>query len=310
MVLDYHAFPASATGECARRCEAAGIERLLVVEDCFYTGSASLAGVALAVTESLKVTIGVMSAVARNPAITAMEVATLANLAPGRLIAGIGHGLPEWMAKIGARTPSPLTTLEETITVVRRLLTGEEVTFDGRSVHLDAVRLDQPPEVVPPVIAGVLQRKSLALAGRVADGVVLAYPTPTYVDWALEHTGSSAGFHVAADTIMSVAPNRRDAYRPLCGTIAGLIEQKWPSLTVLPFFDEMASRVADRGPGGLVDMPAEFWMEVGAIGTIEDAYTHVADLEARGVHSISVFAGEPPEDPWQLIPLVAELARR
>lgn len=64
MVLDYRAFPASATGECARRCEAAGIEGLLVVEDCFQTASASLAGVALAVTESLQVTIGVMSAVA------------------------------------------------------------------------------------------------------------------------------------------------------------------------------------------------------------------------------------------------------
>ena len=64
MVLDYRAFPASATGECARRCEAAGIEGLLVVEACFQTASASLAGVALAVTESLQVTIGVMSAVA------------------------------------------------------------------------------------------------------------------------------------------------------------------------------------------------------------------------------------------------------
>lgn len=310
MVLDYRAFPASATGDCALRCEAAGIERLLIVEDCFHTASASLAGAALAVTESLQVTIGVMSAVARNPAITAMEVATLADIAPGRLIAGVGHGIPEWMAKIGARTPSPLTTLNETITVVRRLLAGEEVTFDGREVHLDGVRLDQPPDVVPPVIAGVLQPKSLALAGRIADGVILAYPSPTYVDWALDHTGRPDGFHVASDTIMSIAADRRDAYRPLCEMVASLVGQKWPSLTVLPFFDEMSARVAEDGPDALVDMPVEYWREIGAIGTIDDAHAHVAALEARGVGSINVFAGEPPDDPWRLVPVVAELARR
>jgi hypothetical protein len=57
-------------------------------------------------------------------------------------------------------------------------------------------------------------------------------------------------------------------------------------------------------------MPAEYWQEVGAIGTIDDSYAHVAVLEARGVRSVSVFAGEPPDDPSPLIPVVVQLARR
>ena len=56
---------------------------------------------ALAVTERLAVGIGILPAVARNPAITAMELATLAGLAPGRVVAGIGHGVQEWMAQVG-----------------------------------------------------------------------------------------------------------------------------------------------------------------------------------------------------------------
>ncbi len=181
------AFPAGAMPEYARRVEAAGIEQLWVIEDCFYTAGVSLAATALAVTDSLTVGLGIMPAVARNPAITAMEIATLCNIAPGRFVPGIGHGLQNWMQQMGARTPSPLTTLDETITVIKRLLSGEEVTFEGREVTLDAVQLDQPPSVAPPIVAGVQQEKSLALAGRVADGVILVEGAgPTYVDWALE----------------------------------------------------------------------------------------------------------------------------
>ena len=57
-------------------------------------------------------------------------------------------------------------------------------------MQLDGVRLDQPPSVVPPVLAGVQQEKSLAVAGRVADGVILVEGAgPTYVDWALDRAG-------------------------------------------------------------------------------------------------------------------------
>ncbi len=217
-------FPAGAMPEYARRVEAAGIEQLWVIEDCFYTAGVSLAATALAVTDSLKVGIGIMPAVARNPAITAMEIATLCNIAPGRFIPGIGHGLQNWMQQMGARTPSPLTTLDETITVVKRLLAGDEVTFSGREVTLDAVQLDQPPSVVPPVIAGVQQHKSMAVAGRVADGVLLVEGAgPAYVNWALDHAGRPDDFHVATFTMMAVADTRREAY----GFVAPVGRRDW-----------------------------------------------------------------------------------
>ncbi len=123
--------PAPFVVEVAEALEAAHVDQLWVIEDCFYTAGISLAATALARTELLTVGIGILPAVARNPAVTAMELATLANLAPGRLVAGIGHGVQEWMEQMGGRTSSPLTTLDEAITIVRRLLHGETVTFEG-----------------------------------------------------------------------------------------------------------------------------------------------------------------------------------
>ena len=103
----------------------------------------------------------------------------------------IGHGVQEWMGQMGARTPSPLTTLDEVITIVRRLLRGERVDHDGREFTMSDVKLDQPPASVPPVLAGVRGPKSLALAGRVADGLVLAEGAgPTYVRQAIGQAGA------------------------------------------------------------------------------------------------------------------------
>ncbi|MEO5901970.1 MAG: LLM class flavin-dependent oxidoreductase, partial [Ilumatobacteraceae bacterium] len=215
---------ASVVRTFAERLEAGGADELWVIEDCFYTAGISLAATALARTERLTVGIGIMPAVARNPAITAMEVATLANLAPGRVIAGIGHGVQEWMSQMGVRPASPVTTLEETITVVRRLLAGEEVTFDGRAVHFDAVKLAAPPSPVPPVIAGVRGPKSLAVAGRCADGIVLAeFSGPAAVCNAVAAAGSPDGFEVAVFTVAHVDRDRRLAREWVAPFLASMV---------------------------------------------------------------------------------------
>ncbi|WP_343241908.1 LLM class flavin-dependent oxidoreductase [Streptomyces sp. SID13666] len=88
--------------------------------------------------------------------------------------AGVGHGVREWMVKVGVAPRSPLALLEETAAAVRGLLRGEEVNVEGREVRRDAARLVHPPAAVPPVVAGVVRPRSLELAGRVADGAIIA----------------------------------------------------------------------------------------------------------------------------------------
>jgi 5,10-methylenetetrahydromethanopterin reductase len=283
-------FPAALVTDFSRRLEDGGADQLWVIEDCFYTAGVSLAAAALAVTERLTVGIGILPAVARNPAVTAMEFATLCGLAPGRVIPGVGHGVQSWMGQMGARTPAPVATLEEVLVVVRRLLAGERVTMHGEHVHLDDVRLDQPPPDPPALLAGVRGPKSLAVAGRAAGGVILAEPaSPTYVRWAVEQAGSPAEFHVAGYSVLCIEADRRTAYRTMSPWLAGLLDAPHVGLRVLPFFNELAARYAEQGLDGLVTMPREWWSEFGPIGTLDDAAAHVAALEEAGVHSIGLF---------------------
>jgi 5,10-methylenetetrahydromethanopterin reductase len=149
--------------------EAQGFHELWVIEDCFWTSGIANAALALGATERIGVGIGIMPAVLRNRALAAMELATLAGAFPGRLTAGFGHGVADWMRQVGAYPPSPLAALEVTLRDVRALLAGETVTRDG----LDDVELVFPPATPPAVLAGLTGPKGLALAGRVGDGAIL-----------------------------------------------------------------------------------------------------------------------------------------
>lgn len=172
----------------ARMAEAAGLDELWVVEDCFFNGGVSAAAVALAVTERITVGIGILPAVVRNAAYAAMELATLERIFPGRLHVGLGHGVADWIRQVGAFPGSQLGALGETTTAVRDLLHGRTVTVDGAHVRLDEVALDHAPAEAPLVSLGVTGPRSLALSGRVADGTILVETTsPAAVTAAIGH---------------------------------------------------------------------------------------------------------------------------
>ena len=165
--------PPSRLRPLARAADAAGLDELWVWEDCFKESAIASAAAALAWTERITVVISLMPAPLRNAAVCAMEVANLAGMFPDRLIAGLGHGVQDWMGQVGARVDSPLTLLEEYATAVRRLLAGERVTVEGRYVRLADVALDWPPATPPPLMLGGTGPKSVAQAARLGDGNLL-----------------------------------------------------------------------------------------------------------------------------------------
>jgi alkanesulfonate monooxygenase SsuD/methylene tetrahydromethanopterin reductase-like flavin-dependent oxidoreductase (luciferase family) len=175
----------------ARRAEDDGFAELWLVEDCFLAGGLTMAATALAATRGLVVGIGLLPAALRNPALAAMEISGLARLHPGRLVVAFGHGVEPWMRQIGARPPDRLAALEETVSAVRALLAGDEVTVHGRHVQLDGVRLDHPPATPPPILIGTTGPRGLAAAGRSADGILLPEgAVPEAVRWARGAAGS------------------------------------------------------------------------------------------------------------------------
>jgi alkanesulfonate monooxygenase SsuD/methylene tetrahydromethanopterin reductase-like flavin-dependent oxidoreductase (luciferase family) len=161
----------------ARAADDAGLEELWVWEDCFKESGVASAAAVLGATSRVRVGLGVLPVPLRNVALTAMELATLEGMFPGRLVPGVGHGVQDWMGQVGARVESPLTLLREHVDALRALLSGERVTVRGRYVALDDVRLDWPPASAPPLLAAGEGPKTLRLVGEVADGVVLTGAT-------------------------------------------------------------------------------------------------------------------------------------
>jgi len=143
-----------------------------------------MAATALAATKELHVGLGLMPAAIRNPALAAMEIGALAWLHPGRFTAVFGHGVSSWMHQIGAAPSRRLAALGEVTSVVRALLAGETVTLAGDHVTLAGVTLERPPDIVPQILIGSTGPKGLALAGRSADGFLVAEGCgPTFVAW-------------------------------------------------------------------------------------------------------------------------------
>lgn len=156
-----------------RAADAAGVPELWLWEDCFLEGGLTAAAAALAWSERLRVGVGLLPVPLRNPALLAMEIATLARLWPDRVVATLGHGVAEWMAQVGAAAESPMTLLREYADAVRDLLDGHRVDVAGRYLRLDQVALDWPPPRRPLLLVGARGPRSIRLAGEVADGVLL-----------------------------------------------------------------------------------------------------------------------------------------
>ncbi len=180
--------PPESIVEAARLADSAGVDEVWLWEDCFFSGGIATAATVLVSTDRVNVGIGVLPTPLRNVAATAMEVATLARLHPGRLRIGLGHGVQSWMGQVGARVNSPLTLMREQMAALTSLLAGETVSVQGRYVSLDNVRLDWPPSIQPPILVGATGPKTLALSGEMSAGTILTSETsPEETRIALEH---------------------------------------------------------------------------------------------------------------------------
>jgi len=210
-------FPPEELRAAVESAEAAGIDELWVWEDCFLEGGLTTAAAALAWSERITVGIGLLPVPLRNPALAAMELATLARLFPGRVTVALGHGVQDWMRQVGAAVGSPMTLLREHTTAVRALLAGETVAVQGRYVALDRVALDWPPAHPPRVLIGARGPRTVALAGEISDGVLLDSVTdPDVVSRARRAVG---GGHVAAYTPIEPGATR-DALRTWVAELA------------------------------------------------------------------------------------------
>jgi len=259
----------------ARDAERDGFDELWLVEDCFLAGGLTMAASALAFTDSLRVGIGLLPAAMRNAALSAMEIAGLGRLHPGRLAVAFGHGVEPWMRQIDARPPNRLTALEEVVSAVRALLAGSNVDVDGAFVHMHDVRLGHLPDPPPSILIGTTGPRTLALAGRAADGVLLPEGSgPPAVSWARETAGG--GGETAVYAWLSVDDDRDAAAEAVRPQI-----ESWRRMDLYPRLFELAG--VDDGP-----LDADVIRGLAVAGDPSDCARAVEALWDAGADSVVV----------------------
>ncbi len=150
-----------------------------------------------AVTAKLKVGSGVINNWTRNIGLLAATFLTLDDLAPDRMICGLGAWWDPLARNVGIDRRKPLTAMRETVEVLRRLLNMERVTFEGEFIQVNGIELDvvhgrREPRKVP-IMIGATGPKMMELTGEISDGAVLNYCVPPeYNDEALEQLDMGA----------------------------------------------------------------------------------------------------------------------
>ena len=225
LALMHHDVPEHVTA-WARAAERAELGSVWIIEDYFHPGAFALAGAAAAATPRIVVGIGVVNPYTRHPALLAMETAALAGLAPGRVVLGLGSSNKRWIEEqMAIPFTTPLGALREGVEIVRRLLRGERLTYNGQRFRLAGVALESTPTEDVPIFLGVKGPKALAMAAEIADGVhcsVLA--SPAHVRRVRRSVGPDRAVIAYIPIVIDADARRaREALKPLLARYLGVL---------------------------------------------------------------------------------------
>jgi len=120
-----------------------------------------------------------------NPVFTAQAVATLNELAPGRVVLGIGAGDKTTLDSVGVEMEKPLIAVQEAVDIIRKMIEGETVAYRGEVFKAAGAKFLFKPKGSIPVYVGAQGPKMLALAGKIGDGVLINACHPKDVEYAV-----------------------------------------------------------------------------------------------------------------------------
>jgi 5,10-methylenetetrahydromethanopterin reductase len=273
-----------------------------------------------ATTTRLKVGSGVINNWTRNIGLLAMTFLTLDDLAPNRIICGIGAWWDPLARNVGIERRKPLTAMRETVEVLRRLLRMENVTFHGEFHHVTGIELDvvhgrREPRHVP-IYIGATGDQMMELTGEIADGAVLNYCVPPeYNDKALEllDKGARRAGRSLAEidrpqlVVCSVDPDRHTAIENAKVLLTQYLAQQPHIAKASGVPAEVVKRVQsilgwpatrEQVHEAMQYVPDEFVLKISATGTPAEARAKVQEYIDRGCTCPILY---PMSDPWLMI---------
>lgn len=311
-----YGLPAAEALGVVEACEGAGMDSVWVVENPYWQGAFATAGALAARTTTMEIGIGVVSAFTRSPAIIAMEAAQVQALSGGRLVMGLGVGGPRMLADLGIEVTSPLAAMEESLLVLRALLADGVTSHEGFH-RLRDVRLSfEAPS--PPLVVGTIGPQMTALAGRVADGLIVSahVPVPEVARLVTDFrragrrradAGRVTAFVVAALDDDPAAARAR--LKPdLAVTMGRLlhIPSLVPVLTATGLSrSDLERTAACAAGGGFGEVPDQVVDELCLAGDAATAVRRLERLRAAGVDEVVLLqAGEHPGFPGHAAEIV------
>ncbi len=295
--------------ELARIADEAGVSRLGISDVALFRDSLQLQVLCAAATRNVHIGSLVTNPYVRHPAIVAAALGTLNEVSQGRAFLGIGAGAG--LSGIGIGQPRPAALLEEFLTAVRELLSGEDVNLDGPAYEIKGARL-QPDIAGPvPVVIGTRSMRVSMLAGRLADAVVVGARELTaeallrYRDWVSEGAAAAgrdpAKVDVAPRVTLCVSKDGAQARRSVTLYAAHYLSLGGAERSLMPAAEfERISSLASQASGWYFEpdvwYPAELDSLVGPeiigrfaiAGTPADCLPKLAALRDMGFRSVSM----------------------
>lgn len=303
--------------ELARQSEAWGYDHVWYpnhkLHRDLYVG---LTAAAMA-TERIQVGTFIADLYSLHPALVAAAAGTIDELSGGRVILTLATGGANFK-EVGLARTRPVKTMAEGVEIIRRLFRGETVSFEGEIFRTDAARLQFPVRADLPIWIATRGDRMFELAGRVADGVMIAtYATPPGVRHALgliRKGAASAGRRMEEITLMTrvdmcVGPSSREAREAVKPMIAMFLMGSYPDqgyirhagLTVPEPLEAMMRQKNEAlalASGHLV--PDEFVDAFTWAGTPEEVARQVAAVVELGIPEVCILPQPPrgqPVDP-------------
>lgn len=174
----------------ARAAEEAGFQDVWFPDHYFIREVYAALALAAAATTRVRLGTAVTSPYLRHPALLASAVATIDEISDGRALLGLGVGGHEFPSQLGTSLARPLAVCREAADIIRRLLTGETVTTEGKIFSVRGARLHFTPGRRIPIYLAARGPQMLALAGEIADGVITHGTHTSYLTLARDRIAS------------------------------------------------------------------------------------------------------------------------
>ena len=304
----------------AQLAEAAGFDVVWYCHDLFLRDAWVTLTAIAAATSRIQIGTCIVNPFTADPAEIAMHAATLQEYSGGRFILGIGPGEPRFLEQVGKRQERPLTGLREAVTILRGLLAGEAVAFDGAVFRGwgAGARLPEPPTIPVPIYIGGQGPRVIRLMGEAADGAMPLIFPPSYLpdvmtllkEGAAEADRTLDAVEVAPCFWFSLADDRaaaQDAMRRMIASYGWYLRDEMLGTIGLTRaeMEPLGRRWAGGDHAGAEAMVAGRMFDLAIVGTPDDVRPRLATLVAQGATQINIGPPLGP-DPRRTIELLGK----